>query len=146
VKTEYELFDSHGSPEGWGSSTVGPAFSTGTGVVNLSSDSSEGPDGWQAVRNYPVTLPAITTVRVMDGDRVLDSMSPVNFDGVRFVVLAVINVPSLQPLVLQGLNAQNAVVSSAPFELPNHRLPMTPVAGTGTSGGGSFRSRTSSTG
>jgi len=118
---------------------VGPVFAAGTGVLNLDGDSSSGPDGFQVVRNYPVTLPTIATVRVVDDTKVLDSMSPVTFDGVRFVVLAVINVPSLQPLVLQGLDAEGAVISSAPYELPGHRLPMTPVAGTGTSGGGSFR-------
>lgn len=122
VEAEWELFDSHGSPEGSGSSTVGPAFGPGTGVVNLGGGSSDGPEGWQAVRNYPVTLPTIATVRVVDGDKVLDSMSPVTFDGVRFVVLAVINVPSLQPIVLQGLDASGAVISSSSFQLPNHPL------------------------
>jgi len=67
---------SRGSVEGSGSSTVGPAFATGTGVVNLGGGSSEGRDGWRAIRNYPVTLPSITTVRVVDGDKAL----PVSLD------------------------------------------------------------------
>lgn len=144
VKAEYELFDPHGSPQASGSSTVGPVFAPGTGVLNLDGDSSSGPDGFQIVRNYPVTLPTITTVRVVDGDKVLDSMSPVTFDGVRFVVLAVINVPSLHPLVLQGLDAEGTVISSAPYQLPDRRLPMTPVTRPGTSGGGSFHTTTGS--
>jgi hypothetical protein len=135
VDAEWELFDAHGSPEGSGSSTVGPAFAPGTGVVNLGGGSDEGLDGWQAVRNYPVTLPTVATVRVVDGNRVLDSMSPVTFDGVRFVVLAVINVPSLQPIVLQGLDASGAVISSSAFQLPDH--PVGPRAS--ITGGGSLR-------
>jgi hypothetical protein len=134
--------DSHGSPVASGSSTAVPVVALGTGVLNLDGDSSDGPDGFQVVRDYPVTLPTIATVRVVDGNKVLDSMSPVTFEGVRFVVLAVIDVPSLRPLVLQGLDAEGAVISSGPYELPDHRLPMTPVAGTGTSGGGSFRTTT----
>ena len=109
--TEWQLVNSRGAIESSGSGTVGPSLLAPPGVVNLGGGSSEGADGFQAIRNYQVTLAAITTVRVVDGAKVLDTMSPVTFDGVRFVVLAVLNVPSLQALVLQGLDASGAVVS-----------------------------------
>ena len=135
VEAEWQLMNSRGRIESSGSDTVGPSLLAPAGVVNLGGGSSEGADGLQAVRNYQVTLPAITTVRVVDGARVLDSMSPVTFDGVRFVVLAVLNVPSFQPLVLQGLDASGAIVSSSAFQLPNHPIG-TPerITGGGSSG------------
>jgi hypothetical protein len=138
VDTEWQLVNSRGAIESSGSGTVGPSLLAPPGVVNLGGGSSEGADGFQAIRNYQVTLAAITTVRVVDGAKVLDTMSPVTFDGVRFVVLAVLNVPSLQALVLQGLDASGAVVSSSAFQLPNHPLG-TPERITG---GGSSRPTT----
>ncbi len=138
VDAEWELVNPRGSLEGSGSSTVGPSLLAPPGVVNLGGGSSEGVDGLQAIRNYQVTLSSITTVRIVDGAKVLDSMSPVTFDGVRFVVLAALNVPSLQPLVLQGLDASGAIVSSSAFQLPNHPL----GEPTRISGGGSFRPTT----
>lgn len=123
VDVGYEVFDSHGSPEASGSSTVGPVFAPGTGVLNLDGDSSDGPDGFQVVRNYPVTLPTIATVRVVDGNKVLDSMSPVTFDGVRFVVLAVINVPSLQPLCYKGLMLREPSSHQLPTNFPTVGCP-----------------------
>lgn len=88
--------------------------------------------------DYQVTLSSITMVRVVDGDKVLDSMAPVTFDGVRFVVLAAIDVPSLQPLVLEGLATSGAIVSSSTFQLPTHPL----GAPTRSTGGGNFRPTT----
>lgn len=135
VEAEWELLNSRGSVEGSGSGTVGPSPLAPPGVVNLGGGSSEGVEGLQAIRNYQVTLPSVATVRVVDGDRTLDSMSPVTFDGVRFVVLAVLNVPSFQPLVLQGLDSSGEVVSSSAFQLPSHPVGA-PIRITG---GGSFR-------
>lgn len=135
VESEWELFNPRGSLEESGSGTIGPSLLAPPGVVNLGGGSSEGAEGWQAIRNYQVTLPSITTVRVIDGARVLDSMSPVTFDGVRFVVLAALDVPSLQPLVLQGLDASGAVLSSSAFQLPSHPVGA-PIRRTG---GGSSR-------
>jgi hypothetical protein len=135
VEAEWELVNARGAVEGSGSGTVGPAFSTGTGVVNSGGGWSGGVGGLQAVRNFQVTLPSITSVRVVDGAKVLDSMSPVTFDGVRFAVLAVLDVPSFRPLLVQGLDASGAIVSSSAFQLPDHPLG-TPDRRTG---GGSFR-------
>ncbi len=138
VEAEWELLNSRGSVEGSGSSTVGPSLLAPPGVVNLGGGSSEGAEGWQAIRDYQVTLSSITMVRVVDGDKVLDSMAPVTFDGVRFVVLAAIDVPSLQPLVLEGLATSGAIVSSSTFQLPTHPL----GAPTRSTGGGNFRPTT----
>ena len=138
VDAEWELVTARGSLEGSGSGTVGPSLLAPPGVVNLGGGSSEGVDGWQAIRNYQVTLSSITTVRIVSGAKVLDSMSPVTFDGVRFVVLAALNVPSLQPLVLQGLDISGAIVSSSSFQLPTHPL----GEPTRRTGGGSFRATT----
>jgi hypothetical protein len=62
-----------------------------------------------------VTNPAIALVRLVSGHKVLDAMVPFTFDAVRFVVLVAINVPTLSPIAIQGLDSKGAILSSVSF-------------------------------
>lgn len=93
-----------------------PSVASQSGIADVGGAYGPGTNGLEDVRDLQVAEPSIATVRVVDGKRVLDSMSPSAFDGVRFAVLAAINVPSPRPLVFQALNASGAVVYSARFQ------------------------------
>lgn len=98
---------------------LGPSVERQSGIVGLGGAYGPSTKGLQDVRGYQVTLPSIAAVRVVDGKKVLDSMSPATFDGVRFAVHAAVNMQSLKPLLLQGLDASGAVVYS---DLPQSSL------------------------
>lgn len=116
VRLEYMLIYPHHSAASAGRDTVGPPVQSQPGIVGLGGDWGPSTKGLEAVHSYQVTLPSIATVRVVDGTKVLDSMSPATFDGVRFAALAALNVPSLRPLVVQALDGSGAVVASFPFQ------------------------------
>lgn len=123
VNVGYELIDPHGTTNSSGSGSIGAALLAPPGIVNEGGGTTEGRDGWQRICYCQITLPAITLVRAVDGGRQLDSMKPVSYEGVRFVVLAMINVPTLQTIELQGLNLSGAVITSAQFDPPAEPLP-----------------------
>jgi hypothetical protein len=115
VDASYELFDPEGHVSGSGSGSVGASLLAPSGVVNEGGGSSEGPAGWQGICDCQVTNPAIALVRVVSGHKVLDAMVPFTFDAVRFVVVAAINVPTLSPIAIQGLDSKGAILSSVSF-------------------------------
>ena len=102
---------------GWGSSQdwVDPAQASGAGIVWLQGGGGSDSTNHEQDQEYQVPNPSITTVRLLDGRRVLDSMSPVKFDGVRFVILVAWNAPQGHPLTVQGQSASGKVLYSSPF-------------------------------
>jgi len=115
VDASYELFDLKGQLSSSGSGSVGASLLAPSGVVNEGGGSSEGPAGWLGICNCQVTNPAVALVRLISGHEVLDAMVPVTYDTVRFVVLAAINVPTLNPIVIQGLDSNGTILSSVPL-------------------------------
>jgi hypothetical protein len=115
VDASYELIDPQGQVTSSGSGSIGAALLAPSGVVHEGGGTSDGPAGWQGICDCQVTNPAITLVRLVSGPKVLDAMVPFTFDSVRFVVLAAINVPTLRPIIIQGLDAQGTILTSAPL-------------------------------
>lgn len=135
VKATYELVDPRGTIDGWGSTTLGLALSPGVVLTGT------GGSGTWTVSYFVVTTPEVSLTRVVSGSEVLDSMVPVSFTGVRFVLLVVRGtVP--QDAVVQGLNSSGSVVSTDRYSFP----PAPSSSGTGsvksqgTSGGGYLHS------
>lgn len=58
-----------------------------------------------------VTEPAVSFIRLMAGGQVLDSMTPVSYEGIRFVVLAAIDGPPAT--AVEELNSKGQVVTQA---------------------------------
>jgi hypothetical protein len=115
VDASYELFDPARHLSSSGSGSVGASLLAPSGVVNEGGGTSEGPAGWQGICDCQVTNPAIALVRLVSGHKVLDAMVPFTFDAVRFVVLVAINVPTLSPIAIQGLDSKGAILSSVSF-------------------------------
>lgn len=111
VTATYEEFNAAGKMTGSGSGTLGASLLAPEGVV----DEGGGGGDRDVVEDCQVTNPAIAVVRLVSGDRVVDSMVPVTFDSVRFVVLAALNSSPMTDLVIQGLDGHGAVVTSSPL-------------------------------
>ena len=113
VNASYELTDPEGQLKLSGSGVFGASLLAHPGVVHeLGGGDGNGPEDW-GVGYYQITLPSITSVRVMDGHKVLDAMTPVSVKGVRFVVLAVEG--STKNVTVKGFDAARRVVSSVSF-------------------------------
>lgn len=102
VRVTYEEVNSRGTLEGWGSSTVGASLLAPPGIVPC----GHGAD----VADCQITDPSIVAVRLMAGRTVLDTMAPVSYEGVRFVVLA--KFTQAVPTLIQGLDARGHVIVS----------------------------------
>jgi hypothetical protein len=112
VNASYELTDPEGQLKSSGSGVFGASLLARPGVVHELGGGDNGPGEW-SVGYYQITLPSITSVRVMSGQTLLDAMTPVSVDRVRFVVLAVEG--STKNVTVKGLDAARRVVSSVPF-------------------------------
>ncbi len=106
VRVTYEEFNSKGEQRGAGSSTLGASLLAPPGIVPCGT--SAGTSDQEA--DCQITSPSIVLVRLMAGNSVLDAMTPVTYDGVRFVVLA--NFTKAVSNLVQGLDAQGRVVST----------------------------------
>jgi hypothetical protein len=111
VLVNWELINPQSSVRASGGSTLGLALSSGV-VLTGSSESGQ----W-TVNKVVVTTPNITDTRLIAGGKVLDSMVPVDYDNVRFVVLATRGaVPS--SAVVQGIDRSGAVVATDRYSFP----------------------------
>lgn len=118
---------------GWTSKEIDVSYeavASGGAVMSSASVSVGGPgntayagglvvdEGWTfggGINGGPcqVTNPAITVVHLVAARHVLDSMTPVAYDSVRFVVLDTLKVPSAANVTVQGLGSDGRVLSSA---------------------------------
>ncbi len=73
-----------------------------------------GTGGQWTVNNLIVTSPSITSARLVAGAKVLHSMITVDYDNVRFVLLAVHD-PIPPGAFVQGLDRSGAVVATSRF-------------------------------
>jgi hypothetical protein len=71
---------------------------------------------WRWTTFYEVTDPSITVVRAVIGGRVVDSMSPVNLDGLRFVLLTAGDDTSR--IHVEGMSRAGGVLASLPLVDP----------------------------
>jgi hypothetical protein len=136
VQVNYELIDPRGSVQGGGGGTLGLALSSGVVLTG-----SSGGGQW-TVNEFVVTNPDVEGTRLVAGGKILDSMVPVQYQNVRFVLLAIRGTPPTGALV-QGRNGSGAVIATDRFSFPPRPASVTKGMGTirapAASGGGTFR-------
>lgn len=101
-----------------------------------------GTSGQWTVNNLIVTSPSITSARLVAAAKVLDSMITVDYDNVRFVLLAVHD-PIPPGAFVLGLDRSGAVVATSRFSFPpppaSSKKNVRIIRAQGTSGGGNYR-------